>query len=88
MPEIVTPEKLAERVCHRMNLPVADNAEGITNLLREALVGRFDTAVAAAKIACLTIAEEEAERCRRVGASAAEQIAMNIALRIRERHVE
>ena len=88
MPEIISPEILAERVCSRLNLPVSDNAEGITNLLREALDGRFDTAVAAAKIVYLTIAEEEAERCRRVGASAAEQTAMKIAARIRERHVE
>jgi hypothetical protein len=88
MPENVTPEILAERVCRRLKLPVADNAEGITNLLRDALTGRFDTAVAAAKVACLTIAEEEAERCRRVGASAAEQIAVKIARRIREPHVE
>jgi len=88
MPELLTPERLAERICRRLNLSPTDNAEAISVILREALVGRFEIAVAATKTACLTIAEEEAERYRRVGASAEEQIALSIASRIRTRHIE
>lgn len=87
MPEIVTPERLAERICRRLNLLPTDNAEAISGMLREALTGRFETAIAATKAACLAIAEEEAERCRRHGAYPAEQIAMTIASRIRMRHI-
>ncbi len=67
--------KLTPRICRRLNLCSPDNAEAITATLREALIGRSETAVAATKAACLTIAEEEAERCRRVGASTAEVVA-------------
>lgn len=88
MPEMLTPERLAERICCRLNLKPADNAEVLSALLREALVGRFDIAIAATKAACLSIAEEEAERCRRAGAYPAEQIAMIIASRIRLRHID
>ena len=87
MPETLTPERLAERICRRLNLTPADNAEVLSALLREALVGRFETAVAATKTACLAIAEQEAERCRRHGAYPAEQIALTIASRIRLRHI-
>jgi hypothetical protein len=44
-------------------------------------------AIAAAKAVCLEIAEDEAERCRGVGATAAQQTALTIAARIRKRHV-
>jgi len=88
MPEILTPERLAERICCRLNLSPASNAEVLSAMLREALVGRFDSAVAATKTACLSIAEEEAERCRRAGAYPAEQIALTIASRIRLRHID
>ena len=88
MPETLTPERLAERICRRLNLTPTDNAEVLSALLRDALVGRFDSAVAATKAACLSIAEEEAERCRRAGAYPAEQIAMTIASRIRLRHID
>ena len=88
MPEILTPERLAERICRRLNLTPTDNAEVLCVLLREALVGRFESAVAATKAACLAIAEEEAERSRRHGAYPAEQIAMTIASRIRMRHID
>ena len=88
MPENLTPERLAERICRRLNLSPTDNAEALSAMLREALVGRFETAVAATKTACLTIAEEEAERCRRHGAYPAEQVALNIATRIRLRHID
>ena len=87
MPEPLTPERLAERICLRLNLKPADNAEVLSALLRESLVGRFENAVAATKAACLSIAEEEAERCRRHGAYPAEQIALTIASRIRLRHI-
>ena len=88
MPETLTPERLAERICRRLNLKQTDNAEVLSAMLREALVGRFETAVAATKAACLAIAEEEAERCRRHGAHPAEEIALTIASRIRLRHIE
>ncbi|MBI1955903.1 MAG: hypothetical protein HYS38_05870 [Acidobacteria bacterium] len=88
MPENLTPERLAERVCRRLNLSPADNAEVVSAMLREALAGRFETAVAATKAACLAIAEEEAERCRRYGAYPAEEIALTIAQRIRLRHID
>jgi hypothetical protein len=68
MPENLTPERLAGRICRRLNLSLPTNAEVLSAMLREALVGRFETAVAATKAACLSIAEEEAERCRRHGA--------------------
>jgi hypothetical protein len=60
MPENLTPERLAQRICHRLNLSSASNAEPLSAMLREALVGRFETEVAATKTACLSIAEEEA----------------------------
>ena len=88
MPETLTPERLAERICRRLNLKPADNGEALSALLREALVGRFGTAVEATKAACLAIAEEEAERCRRHGAYPAEEIALTIAQRIRLRHID
>ena len=88
MLENLTPERLAERICGRLNLAPEDNAEVLSHLLREALVGRFETAVAATKSVCLSIAEEEAERCRRAGAYPAEEIALTIAQRIRLRHID
>jgi hypothetical protein len=88
MRKSVTPERLAERICRRLNLTAADNAEGLTELLREALLDVRESAVASARAMCLDVAEDEAERCRRVGAHPAEQTAMNIAARIRKRHVD
>jgi len=84
----VTPERLAERICRRLGLPTAENAETLSELLREALSEVREAAVAASKAACLEVAEDEAERCRSVGASAAQQAALNVAARIRRRHVE
>jgi hypothetical protein len=60
----------------------------LTELLREALLDVRESAVASARAMCLDVAEDEAERCRRVGASAAQQTALTIAARIRRRHVE
>jgi len=56
-------------------------------LLRVALDETKDTVVAAIKTVCLEIAEDQAERCRRVGAEVAQQTALTIAARIRRRHV-
>jgi len=86
--KLVTPERLAERICRRLGLPTAGNAEMLSELLREALVEVRDAAITAARTACLEIAEEEAERCRSVGATAAQQTALMIAARIRRKHVE
>ena len=47
-----------------------------------------DRAIGAAKAVCLEAAEDEAERCRGVGAITAQQTALTIAARIRKRHVE
>ena len=88
MPKTVTPERLAERICRRLGLPAAEHAETLSELLREALTEVRDAAVMATKTVCLEVAEDEAERCRSVGASAAQQTALTIAARIRRRHVE
>jgi hypothetical protein len=88
MPGVITPEILAERVCRTLNLPTRDNAESLTEILRVALTEARDQAIGAAKAVCLEIAEDEAEQCRGVGATAAQQTALTIAARIRKRHVD
>ena len=85
---MITPERLAERVCRTLNVPAKDNAESLAEILRTALTETGDRAIGAAKAACLEIAEDEAERCRGVGATTAQQTALTIAARIRKRHVE
>ena len=85
---MITPERLAERVCRTLDVPAKENAEGITEMLRTALTETRDRAIGAAKTACLEIAEDEAERSRSVGSTAAQQTALTIAARIRKRHVE
>jgi len=88
MPKTVTPERLAERLCRRLGLPTGGNAEMLSELLREALTEMREAAITATRTACLEIAEDEAERCRSVGATAAQQTALIIAGRIRRKHVE
>ena len=88
MPSMITPEQLAERVCRALNIPAKDNVESLTEILRTALSETRDRAIGAAKAVCLEIAEDEAERCRSVGATVAQQTALTIAARIRKRHVE
>ena len=88
MPDIITPEQLAERLCRTLNIPPKDHAENLTEILRVALTETRDEAIVAAKAVCLEIAEDEAERCRGVGATVAQQTALTIAARIRKRHVE
>ena len=88
MPSVITPERLAERVCRTLNVPAKDNAENLAEILRTALIETRDRAIGAAKAVCLEIAEDEAERCRSVGATVAQQTALTIAARIRKRHVE
>lgn len=88
MREELTSIKVAERICHRLNLPTAEHAEGLEPLVLDVITGVRDDAIAAARTASIEIAEDEAGRCRNVGATAAEQIALNIAARIRRRHVE
>lgn len=85
---MITPERLAERVCRTLDVPAKDNAEGITEMLRTALTETRDRAIGALKTACLEIAEDEAERSRSVGSTAAQLTALTIAARIRKRHVE
>ena len=85
---VITPEILAERVCRALDLPVKDNAENLTEILRVALTETRDQAIGTAKAICLEIAEDEAERSRSVGATVAQQTALKIAARIRKRHVE
>ena len=87
MPSMITPETLAERVCRTLDLPAKDHAESLTAILRVALNEARDQAIGAAKAVCLEIAEDEAERCRGVGATVAQQTALTIAARIRKRHV-
>ena len=83
MPSMITPEQLAERVCRALNIPAKDNVESLTEILRTALSETRDRAIGAAKAVCLEIAEDEAERCRGVGATTAQQTALTIAARIR-----
>ena len=88
MPSVITPERLAERVCRTLDISVKDNTESLSEILRTALTETSDLAIKAAKTVCLEIAENEAERCRSVGATTAQQTAQTIAARIRKRHVE
>lgn len=88
MPSMITPERLAERVCRTLNVPAKDNAESLAEMLRTALSEIRDRAIGAAKAVCLEIAEDEAERCRSVGATVAQQTALTVAARIRKRYVE
>jgi hypothetical protein len=71
-----------------LNLPAKDNAESITEILRTAMTETREWAIGAAKAVSLEIAEDEAERCRSVGATVAQQTALAIAARIRKRHIE
>ena len=88
MPSVITVEQLAEMVCRALDIPAKDNAENLTEILRTAMSKTRDQAIGAVKAACLEIAEDEAERCRGVGATVAQQTALTIAARIRKRHVE
>ena len=87
MPGVMTPENLAARVAHVLGVVPRNDVESLTEMLRTALVETRAAAIAAAKAVCLEIAEDEAERCRSVGATAAQQTALTIAARIRKRHV-
>jgi len=87
MPKTMTPERLAERICRCLSLPTAGNAENLTELLREVLTEVWDASVKTTKVVCLEVADGEAERCRSVGASVAQPTALNIAARVRKRHV-
>jgi hypothetical protein len=86
--KLITPERLAERICRRLELPKSGDCEMLTELLREALMEVRQAAVAATKAVCLEIAEDEAENSRSVGATTAQQTALTIAARIRKRHVD
>ena len=88
MPGVITAEKLATQVCNSLGISPSDHAEGLAETLRAALANTRTAAVAATKTVCLEIAEDEAERCRTVGATTAQQTALTIAARIRRRHVE
>ena len=87
MPGVITPEKLAARVCHALGVAPRSDGGTIVEMLRMALAETRASAIAATKAVCLEIAEDEAERCRSVGATAAQQTALTIAARIRKRHV-
>jgi hypothetical protein len=88
MASVITVEQLAEMVCRSLDIPAKDNAERLSEILRPALSKATDEAIGAAKAVSLEIAEDEAERCRSVGATVAQQTALTIAARIRKRHVE
>lgn len=85
---VITVEQLAEMVCRALDVPAKDNVENLSEILRPALSKTRDEAIGAAKAVSLEIAEDEAERCRSVGATVAQQTALTIAARIRKRHVE
>ncbi|MEO8594055.1 MAG: hypothetical protein ABI759_12100 [Candidatus Solibacter sp.] len=88
MPSVITVEQLAERVCRALDIPAKDNAENLTEILRTAMSETREQAIGATKAACLEIAEDEAERCRSVGATVAQQTALTVAARVRKRHVK
>jgi hypothetical protein len=88
MPGVTTTETLAARICAVLDLPAKEHAESLELILRPVLRDVRQAAVLATKTACLEIAEDEGERCRGVGATAAQQTALDIAARIRKRHVE
>jgi hypothetical protein len=88
MPSVIRVEQLAEMVCRALDIPAKDHAENLSEILRPALSQTRDEAIRAAKALSLEIAEDEAERCRSVGATVAQQTALTIAVRIRKRHVE
>ena len=56
---MITPERLAGRVCRALDVPAKDNAESITEMLRTALSESRDRSIAAAKTVCLEIAEDD-----------------------------
>ena len=85
---MITPDTLAARICQALNLPAKEHAENLDVILRPALIDVCQAAVMATRTACLEIAEDEAERCRSVGATTGQQTALTIAARIRKRHVE
>ena len=87
MSSVITPESLATQVCHSLGLAPRDHGENLAELLRPALCETRADAIAATKAVCLEVAEDEAERCRAVGATAAQQTALTIAARIRKRYV-
>jgi hypothetical protein len=87
MPSIISAKRLAERICKTLDLPARDNPESLIEILRVALTETRDQAAEAAKTVCVEIAGDEAERCRAVGATAAQQTALIIAARIRKRSV-
>jgi len=80
MPGVITAEKLATRVAQALGVVPRNDVESLTEMLPTALVETRSAAIAATK--------DEAERCRSVGATAAQQTALTIAARIRRRHVE
>ena len=88
MPGVITAEKLATRVAHALGVVPRNDVESLVEMLRTALVETRSAAITATKAVCLEIAEDEAERCRAVGATGAQQTAFTIAARIRKRHVE
>jgi tRNA(Ile)-lysidine synthase TilS/MesJ len=88
MASVITVEQLAKMVCRALDIPAKDNVENLSEILRPALSKTRDEAIGAAKAVSLEIAEDEAERCRSVGATVAQQTALTIAARIRKRHVE
>jgi hypothetical protein len=87
MPGVITAENLATRVAHALGVVPRNEVESLTEMLRVALVETRSAAIAATKTVCLEIAEDEAEQCRGVGATTAQQTALTIAARIRKRHV-
>jgi hypothetical protein len=88
MPTVITPENLTARICHALGVPPRNDDGSVVEMLREALVETRSAMIAATKAVCLEIAEGEAERCRNVGATTAQQTALIIAARVRKRHVE
>ena len=58
MSGVITPEKLATRVCRALGVTPRNDVEALTEMLRTALVESRSAAIAATKAVCLEIAEE------------------------------
>lgn len=87
MPQEVTPDGLADRICRRLELSTTDNAKVVAGLFRGALREVKDAAVANTKAARLVTAEEETEHSHAVGATAAQQTVLIITGRIGNRAI-
>ena len=68
------------RPCNSLEIKLRDHADALAETLPAALADRRAAAIAAMNAVCLEIAEDEAERCRDVSATTAQQTARPVAV--------